>query len=183
MDGPTNEAQAIITDDTQALGRELMRSLLVAIKIARTHGCTNDAGAKAVGSLLAAIDKLIDSRGPTTLNVVGDQLFLGQTRLRVERTCYGYMEMLISEFSSRSMGSLSILDKVARTDIEQLLDLLAKNPVVDEEGVAELASRLDALTACFRFGPAHEMDESGLTSPERVNRRERCKKAFFRAVR
>ena len=112
MDGVTKAAQADAAEQAQALGRELVRSLLVALKVARTHGCKNDAGAKAVGSLLDVIEKLADSQGSFTLNLAQDLFFLDRTRLRMERTCYSYMEMLVSEFTSRSIGSLSILCKV-----------------------------------------------------------------------
>lgn len=182
MDSAREKTQAIATDQDQVLGRELVRTLLVAIKIARTHGCSNEAGAKAVRSLLDAIGKLTDLHGRFTLSLAGDQLFVDRTRLRVERSSYSYMEMLISEFTSRSMGSLSILDKVSREDLERLLNLLVNNPVIDEDGVPELASRLESTTSCFSIGPANQINESGLTSPERVSRRERCKKAFFKAV-
>jgi HD-GYP domain-containing protein (c-di-GMP phosphodiesterase class II) len=169
-------------DDTHALGRELARTLHIAIKTAQMHRLTNEASTKAIGSLLAAIMNLIVARGTFTLTIVGDLLFLDEKRIRVDRSGYGYIEMLTNEFTSRGIGSLAVLGKVEIEDLQDLLELLVQNPSGSGTTAADLNDRLRTATSCFMLGPIRDPQEFGTVRAGQISRRESCKKAFYKAV-
>ena len=172
----------VVVDDPQVLGRELVRTLHIAIRSAQMHRFTNEASAKAIGSFLAAIMNLIVARGAFTLTIVGDLLFLDEIRIRVDRTGYGYIEMLINEFTLRGIGSLTVLGKVEVEDLQDLLGLLVQNPGGSTPTAADLNDRLRSVTSCFILGPIRSPREFGTVQAGQISRRESCRKAFYKAV-
>lgn len=182
MEDSTPTTTPTTVDDLHALGRELARTLHLAIKTAQMHRVTNEASVKAIESLLAAIMNLIVARGTFTLTIVGDLLFLDETRIRVDRTGYGYIEMLTNEFSSRGIGSLAVLGKVEVEDLQNLLALLVQNPSGCTATAADLNDRIRSVTSCFMLGPIRHPKEFGTVQAGQISRRESCKKAFYKAV-
>lgn len=182
MEGGRTAVTPANAEDSQALGRELARTLHIAIKTAQMHRFTNEASAKAIASLLAAVMNLIVARGMFTITVVGDLLFLDEARIRVDRAGYGYIEMLTNQFTSRGIGSLTVLDKVEVEDLQDLLGLLIQNPGGGSATVADLNDRLRSVTSCFMLGPIRNPKDFGSLQVGQISRRESCKKSFYKAV-
>lgn len=173
---------ASLSEDPQSLGRELARTLQVALRTARTHGWANEASQNAVEALTAAINGTVAARGEFGLHAASDFLYLDDVRLRVDSTGYGFMELLISELTTRGVGSLFVAGKVTGNEIRQLADLLNEQSVGDEETAALINLKLDSFDSPFSVAPVREMNELLSLETEQVDKRERCKKAFFKAV-
>jgi HD-GYP domain-containing protein (c-di-GMP phosphodiesterase class II) len=171
-----------LSEDPQSLGRELARTLQVALRTARTHGWANEASQTAVEALTTAINGTVAARGEFGLHAASDFLYLDDVRLRVDSAGYGFMELLISELTTRGVGSLFVAGKVTGDEIRQLADLLNEQSVGDEETAALINLKLDSFDSPFSVAPVREMNELLSLETEQVDKRERCKKAFFKAV-
>ncbi len=171
-----------LSEDPQALGRELVRSLQVTLRTVRTHGWSNEASISALEGLVTAFNNTAAARGEYGLHVASDFLYLDDVRLRVDTAGYGYMEVAIGELTTRGVGSLFVAGKVTADQVRQLMDVLNEQSVGDEETAALINQKLESYDSPFSVGPVKEMNDLLSLETEQVDKRERCKKAFFKAV-
>ena len=173
---------ANLSGDPQTLGRDLARGFQYVLRTARTHGWSNEASHAARESMVTAVNNIVAARGDFGLHVASDFLYLDDVRLRVDTTGYRFMQALITELTSRGVGSLLVSGKVSPDQVQQLVDLLNRHAVGDEETSAEINEELQAARSPFAVGPVRNMDDLLALETEQVDRRERCKKAFFKAI-
>jgi HD-GYP domain-containing protein (c-di-GMP phosphodiesterase class II) len=171
-----------LSEDPQAMGRELVRCLQVALRLGRSHGWNNEASAGAVESLVTVVNSLVAARGEFALHVAGDFLYLDDVRLKSEGLRYGFLEILIGELTSRGVGSVYISGQAQGPQLCRFLDLLNAQSVGDEETVAQVNQALEAEKIPLSVGPMREMKDLVATEAEQVTKRERCKKAFYKAI-
>jgi len=171
-----------LSEDPQALGRELVRAFQVALRTARTHGWSNEASLAATDTLVTAVNNVSAARGEYGLHVASDFLYLDDVRLRVDTAGYGFMEVLIGELTTRGVGSLFVSRRATAEQVRQLVDVLNEQSVGDEETAALINQKLDSYDSPFTVDPVREMNELLNLETEQVDKRERCKKAFFKAV-
>jgi HD-GYP domain-containing protein (c-di-GMP phosphodiesterase class II) len=179
---PDNKSQLHLSEDPQAMGGELARCMQVALRLGRTHGWTNEASLAAVESLLSVINALIAARGQFGMHVAGDFIYLDDVRLRTDGLRHSFLEILVGELNTRGVGSVYFSRTIQADQIQVLLDLLNAQIVGDEETAAFINDQLDAGNIPLAVGPVREMSELIATETEQVTKRERCKKAFFKAV-
>ncbi len=171
-----------LSEDPQVLGREMVRALQVALRTARTHGWNNEAATAAVEALVTSVNNAVAARGEFGLHVASDFLYLDDVRLRVDTAGYTFMEVLIGELTTRGVGSLFVSRLVAPEQVRQLVDLMNEQSVGDEETASLINLKLDSYESPFAVGPVREMNELLSLETEQVDKREKCKKAFFKAV-
>jgi len=171
-----------LSEDPQAMGREFARNLQVCFRLGRTHGWANEASESALSSLVSVMNALFAARGEYALHVAADFLYLDDVRLRTEGMRYGFMDLLIGELTTHGVGSLFVTAAVHPGQVSQLLDLLNAQQVGDEETVLSVNEKLAQSQIPLGVGPVREMKELISNETEQVTKRERCKKAFFKAV-
>src|SRR5215831_15303414 len=171
-----------LSEDPQAMGRELARNLQVCLRLGRTHGWSNEASQTALSSLVTVMNALYAARGEYALHVASDFLYLDDVRLRTDGMRYGFMDLLIGELTTQGVGSLFVGAAMEPYQVGRLLDLLNAQQVGDEETVLLINERLSEARIPLTVGPVREMKDLVVNETEQVTKRERCKKAFFKAV-
>jgi HD-GYP domain-containing protein (c-di-GMP phosphodiesterase class II) len=178
----TDRFRPNLSGDPQALGRELTRCTQLTLRTARTHGWSNEASQNALDNMVHTVNSVVAARGEFGLHIASDFVYLDDTRLRVDSTGYGPMQALIRELTTRGVGSLFVSTHVNREHIIQLVDLLNQSAVGDEETSDQINAALAAAKSPFQVGPVRDMEDLLDQETEQVDRRERCKKAFFKAI-
>ncbi len=174
--------QPNLSEDPQTLGRELTRCLQLTLRTARTHGWANEASENALENTVTTINSTVAARGEFGLHIASDFVYLDDTRLRVDSTGYGFMQALIHELTRRGVGSLFVSGRASRDHLIHLADLLNRQSEGDEETSYAINSELETAGSPFRVGPVRDMEDLLNLETEQVDRRERCKKAFFKAI-
>jgi HD-GYP domain-containing protein (c-di-GMP phosphodiesterase class II) len=119
--------------DEQALGREVVRTLLLALRTVRTHGSSNQISVANIDSCVQAMQHVTDLHGKFEVHLVEDFLYLGDTRLRPERSDFRLFEALIQELTQRRIGALTTTFAVQRRDVLSFIQLLHRYPAGGEE--------------------------------------------------
>jgi HD-GYP domain-containing protein (c-di-GMP phosphodiesterase class II) len=171
-----------LNEDPQGSGRELVRCLQVALRLGRSHRWNNEASASAVEALVTVLNTLIAARGEFGLHVAGDFLYLDDVRLKSEGLRYGFLEILIGELNARGVGSIFFAGRAEAEPLCRFMDLLNAQSVGDEETVGAINQTLESENIPITVGPVREMQDLIATEAEQVTKRERCKKAFFKAI-
>jgi HD-GYP domain-containing protein (c-di-GMP phosphodiesterase class II) len=169
----------------QTLGREVVRGLQVSLRTVRSHGWSNEASTNAIRSIAKAVNDLLAAHGEFGLHTTSDFVFINDTRLKVDAAGHGIFDALIHELTSRGVGNVYFGGELDRGAVETLLEVLLG--VTEEEAAGDpvdLIHRLnDALGEAgspITLGPVKEPDASG--ADDEGDRKERAKKAFFKAV-
>jgi HD-GYP domain-containing protein (c-di-GMP phosphodiesterase class II) len=170
------------SEDVQALGRELVRTLQVAYRTARTHGWNNEASLVAVDGLTAAVNATVAARGGFGLHVAGDLVYLDEARLRVDAAGYGFLEVLAGELTAQGIGSLLASGTVSAEQVREFLDVLYRAAGDPEEAAGRVNEELAETGSPFSVGPVREVQDLATGESEQIDKRERCKKAFFKAL-
>jgi len=179
---PPESYQPSLTEDPQALGREFVRSLQAALRVRRTHDWNNEASLGAVEALVTAANSVVASRGEFGLHVASDYLYLDDVRLRTDGLRFGYLALAVRELPVRGAGSVFVAGNVTTAHAQHFIDLLNSTTEGDEETAASFNIALQEAKSVFSVGPVREMKELLAVETEQVGKRERCKKAFFKAV-
>jgi HD-GYP domain-containing protein (c-di-GMP phosphodiesterase class II) len=170
------------SEDVQMLGRELVRTLQVAYRTGRTHGWTNEASISAVDGLVAAMNAVVAARGEFGLHVAGDLVYLDEARLRVDAAGYGFLEILAAELTAQGVGSLLVAGEVNGGQVRELLDILYRTAGDPEEAADRINEDLSRRDSPLSVGPVREVQDLARGESEHIDKRERCKKAFFKAL-
>ena len=171
-----------LSEDPQGMGRELARCLQVTLRLGRTHGWNNEASKGAIEGLVSIINDLVAARGEFGIHVVADYVYLDDTRLRTDGLRHGFLEILIGELTTRGVGSIFFAGGVQPDSVETFLDLLNSMSVGDEETAALLNDRLEEKKNPIHVAPVREMNDLISSETLQVDKREKCKKAFFKAI-
>lgn len=174
--------QPSLSEDPQALGREAARCFQVALRLGQTHGWNNEASVGAVDSLVTSLNSVMAARGDFGLHVAGDFIYLDDARLRSDALGSSYLELLSRELTVRGVGSVFVGGRVTAEQTRQLLGLINRVTVGDQETTAEIMDKLQSAKSPFSVGPVREMNDIIAAESKQVTKRERCKKAFFKAV-
>ena len=172
--------------DPQVQGREATRAFLVTLRTVRTHGWKNEASLGAVEAVGRILNEVYADRGDFGLHAVGENVFLDDTRLKSDATGFGVFENFVTEINRRAVGSILVAGNLTRKDVTVLVDLLLR---VDEaQATADPVTVLHALNdALERAGAPLSVGgvrsgEVMITETDSSDRKERAKKAFFKAV-
>ncbi len=169
--------------------RDLIRGLNVAIKTARIHDLRNEAVVGALDALSVVTNDLLRMGGVFTLRVLGDYLFLNDTRIKADVGSYAAFDSMCRELKARGIGSITVQGVVQRDDLMALVSVLNSAPQratdegthVSEEAWTFLNVRLAGMTSSFELGPWKPSEISDFEK-EQIDNKERAKKTFFRAV-
>ncbi len=181
MGQPERQA-ANLNQDAQALGRDLVRAVLVALRNCRTHGWSNEASVEAIESLTVIVNAIVTARGEFGLHVLGDFVYLDDNRLRVDSAGHGFLEAAIAELTTRGVGSVQFDHAITARHARTLVGLLNQHQAGDEETILLLNDQLEEADTPILLGPLREVNESASVEVEQVDKKERCKKVFFRAL-
>ena len=91
-----------------AIGREIARTFLLALRSFHSHGARNQIAVAAVKSLVQALNQGVRRHGRSELRVVEDFLYFGPQRLRLPRSDERMVGIVVQEFASRGIGSISL---------------------------------------------------------------------------
>jgi HD-GYP domain-containing protein (c-di-GMP phosphodiesterase class II) len=129
-------------NELQAMGREIARTLLLALRTFRSHGARNQIAVAAVKSLVQALNEGVLRNAGSELRVVEDFLYFGPRRLRLPRSDERMVGIVVQEFARRGIGSISLSIAATEAQVTTLLELLERNP----EGGEDCFHRLYAET-------------------------------------
>lgn len=115
-------------DDLQAMGREIARTFLLALRSFHSHGARNQIAVAAVKSLVQALNQGVRRHGRSELRVVEDFLYFGPQRLRLPRSDERMVGIVVQEFASRGIGSISLSVAATEAQAKDLLELLERHP-------------------------------------------------------
>jgi len=174
------------TLDPQTLGMDLVRATQVALRTVRTHGWSNEASRNALEGFIGSVNRSAADRGEFGLHMAGDFVFLDDVRLKVDAAGHGAFESLIRELTGRGVGSVffsgELTLKHAVGFLTALLNVSEDDAAGDPQKVVfELNAELERLDIPLSVGPVRDQDAARLEEKE-TDRRERAKKAFFKAV-
>jgi HD-GYP domain-containing protein (c-di-GMP phosphodiesterase class II) len=169
-------------DPTQEAGHHLARSLHLAMRTVRTHDLNNDIGVQSIQTLTDAFNRLVSDQGTYDLHIVSDFLYVGNTRLREDKLTHKYIRLLIDELTTRGIGSISLYGTVTPDEVRFLIELLHEFPHGDTETVNQIKARLSSFDSTFGVGPVRREEDLLKHEVDEIDKRERCKKAFFKAL-
>ena len=167
--------------DPQRLARDLSRAFLVALRNCRTHGWSNEASVEAIDQFAHSVNQVFASRDAFSLVVVGDFLYLDDVRLRVDSTGYGFLEAVIGEMVTRGIGSITFQNRIGERQARTLIGMINQIAVPDDEQLPRLNDQLEEASTPVELGPVKPVNEHTEAS-EQLDKKERCKKVFFRAL-
>jgi HD-GYP domain-containing protein (c-di-GMP phosphodiesterase class II) len=169
--------------------RDLVRAFNVALRTARIHDMKNEAAIAALEGFAANANDLFRLTGIFSLKVVGDYMFLNDSRIKADAGSYAAFDHLAREFRSRGIGVITFVAPIDVNDVKALVMVLSTAPIVnteDDAPVSEdsskfLSERLNDQTTAFELGPYRPYDMTDLEK-EQIDHKEKAKKTFFRAV-
>ena len=183
------QPQDLNPEAIQQTGREMVRALQVTLRTVRTHGWSNEASLGAIDALTKLINEVASEFGEFGIHTAGDHVFLDDIRLKADARGFGAFENLIHELNSRAVGSVFVggpaTDEHVLSFIKALLEVDEDQVASDPAGVLnQINAQTEAQSSVISVGPIKEdevlPDEEDLTVDQA--RRERAKKAFFKAV-
>lgn len=127
-------------DELQAMGREITRALLLALRSFRSHGAHNQIAVAAVKGLTQALNQGVLRNGGSELRAVEDFLYFGSHRLRLPRSDERMVGIVIQEFARRGLGSISLSVAATEAQVTALLGALLRH----REGGEDCFHRLHA---------------------------------------
>jgi HD-GYP domain-containing protein (c-di-GMP phosphodiesterase class II) len=137
------------SDDIQELGREMARAFLLALRSIRTHGDHNQISIAAVHSLVKVLNRVVLECGSLELRAVEDFLYLGDQRLRPQRSDARLIENLIGELLRRGIGGVSLHCSVDDAETLGFLHVLQERPDGGEAELGRLQTALQAAEVPF----------------------------------
>jgi HD-GYP domain-containing protein (c-di-GMP phosphodiesterase class II) len=129
-------------EELQAMGREIARTFLLALRSYRSHGARNQITVAAAKNLVQAFNQGVLREGGSELRVIEDFLFFGPRRLRLPRSDGRMIGTVIQELTRRGIGSISLSVAATEAQITALLGLLERH----SEGGEDCFDRLYAET-------------------------------------
>lgn len=181
MNAPAQNQNAEI----QALGYELVRSFHVTMRTIRSHGWSNEASLQGIESFVDASNKILSVLGEFGLHVNSEFLFVNDVRLKVDALGRTMFDGLAFELQSRGLGSVLFDGELNRRGVEAFLEsilLTTEDEVAqDPQNVVDRINRtMNQKTILVEVMIVK--DENDLPSDVDMDRKERAKKAFFKAV-
>ena len=85
----TDRFRPNLSEDPQALGREMARGLQLILRTARTHGWSNEASQNALEHMVTTVNGVMAARGDFGIHIASDFVYLDDVRLRMENSGYG----------------------------------------------------------------------------------------------
>ncbi len=109
-------------DELQAMGREIVRTFLLALRSFRSHGARNQVAVAATKSLVQALNQGVLCNGGSELRVVEDFIYFGPRRLRLPRSDERMVGIVVQEFARRGIGSISLCMAATEAQVTTLLE-------------------------------------------------------------
>jgi HD-GYP domain-containing protein (c-di-GMP phosphodiesterase class II) len=129
-------------DELQAIGREIARTFLLALRTFRSHGAQNQVAVAAVKGLARALNQGVLRNGGSELRVVEDFIYFGSQRLRLPRSDERMVGIVVQELTRRGIGSISLSIATTEAQVTALLESLGRH----HEGGEDCFHRLYAET-------------------------------------
>jgi len=101
--------------ELQRLSKDIVNQLAAIVKTAQIHDPANVAVVSSIEKFIAIINPVVESEGPTKLEVVGEFFYLNETRVRYSMEYLLNFDFLIREFKRHHLGSI-VFEKAARPE-------------------------------------------------------------------
>jgi HD-GYP domain-containing protein (c-di-GMP phosphodiesterase class II) len=123
-----------MTDQLQAVGRDLILCTLSAIKTLQTHGASNQAVQAAIDRLSTLIEiQLEPLGGRIRLDVIDDMLLLNGVRVRSFGILLEQSQQLVKQFTDRELGGVAIVSAPDPITLRQWLGHFAQRAETPED--------------------------------------------------
>jgi HD-GYP domain-containing protein (c-di-GMP phosphodiesterase class II) len=174
-------ASPIFPANLARLGRELVVSLHVAVKTAKIHSHDNEAFLNALYAFLETGNAILREQGSAALIVVGDYLFLNETRLKIDANGYQSFRWVVQELGLREIGSLTWAGELSEETAKRFVLAMLKPPAPADPR-AEFSGALHEGAVPIEAGPPRPAEEISEMEKTSIDRKEKAKKTFFKAV-
>ncbi len=97
-------------------GKSLVDQLVILIKTAQIHGIGNLAFDQPIEKFMKILSILFTGDSEISLNIEGDFLFLGETRLKIDVDGFGNLMFLVDAMKKRQLGSVTFSRGVSKRE-------------------------------------------------------------------
>ncbi|HKW51561.1 MAG TPA: HD-GYP domain-containing protein [Candidatus Eisenbacteria bacterium] len=164
-------------------GRNLSIQLCVLIKTARIHDVGNIAFQGPLTNFIETVDQMWTAEKDFKLQAVGDFLYLGQHRLRVDASSYPSYQFLIDEFRVRDLSGFSFVGKLTPPEVKKFVRLFLDVDVKASDPFEEFSAALNKLSVQHIIPIRTVVPQHGMVSQEEVrDSRKAAKRSFYRAI-
>ena len=176
---------ALVQSETvlQPLGRALVTGLYAAARALRFYPIENATVQNAIDELGRIFRRLLEQEGTLELRLIGDFLFINESRLRLQLSEYVSFAYVANLFRRHGIGRMEFEPGFAREHIAPLLSLLIEGEDRDPE--AAFDHFMEALLAgSARFVKVEAAREAGhdLDAAEDDRAKEAAKLTYFQSV-
>lgn len=162
------------------LGRSLVLKFVASVKTAQIYDMNNTAFLTQSNALMEILDKIFETGNEVTLSLKENNLFLNETRLKVDFGSFPNFRFVVSEFKNRGIGSLCFRPQISLEEVKKFVFLFAKTSVNPKEP-------FQSFTKSFKKAEISNVDieeikefDTRELSPEEV--RIVAKKTFFEGI-
>ena len=131
----------------QPMGRALIVTLYAAAQSLRIYPLENATVQKALDEAHRIVRRLLEREGVLELRVIGDFLFLNDSRLRLDLTDYAAFSYILGALDRHGIGRAEFGPGFDRADIAPFLSLLLADGDSDEESFIRFQQRLSGTIA------------------------------------
>jgi len=113
-------------EEIAQVGKNLTIQLAILIRTTQIHDSGNVALEKPTGRIYNILHTLFLSEPEVALNLEGDFLFVGETRLKIDIDGFGNLMYLIDEMKKRQLGSIIFFRGIKKTEIIKFCTIFAR---------------------------------------------------------
>ena len=180
---PAPRPQDEISSRVILAGRNLSIQLCVLIKTARIHDVGNIAFQGPLTNFIETVDQMWTAEKDFKLQAVGDFLYLGHHRLRVDASSYPSYQFLIDEFRVRDLSGFSFAGKLTPPEVKKFVRLFLDVDVKASDPFEEFSAALTKLSVQRIIPIRTVVPQHGMVSQEEVrDSRKAAKRSFYRAI-
>jgi putative nucleotidyltransferase with HDIG domain len=169
------------SDILNKASRALINQLQVLIRTSQIHDIGNVALARPVTNLMNAFDTLFKTGSEFTLKLMGEYLYLDDTRIRYDIEDMASYEFLVKLFKDKRIGSLTFQSPVQPDDLKKFAYIYSGIAPGEENAHDEMNARLDEKGVKSIWGGVIEEAEV-IRDDDIADRRRMAKKTYFNAV-
>jgi HD-GYP domain-containing protein (c-di-GMP phosphodiesterase class II) len=173
------------TAPLQALGKQIVSQLYVALRSAQIYDENNETVAKQLAKLYEGIADLLRTEASADLALSRNFFFLNGVRIKVDLKIYITYHQLLKVLRRLTLGRLQFLPGLTFPELRSFVYLLANSEAPAEQAFARLSDQLARLQLPHvAIGPEQERsdEEQGTAEVVDEERREKAKRTYFRSV-
>jgi HD-GYP domain-containing protein (c-di-GMP phosphodiesterase class II) len=165
----------------QPLGRALITGLYAATKALRIYPIENATVQNTIDEFDRIVQRLLASEGVVELRLVGDFLFLNESRLRLNLSEYSAFSNLAGLFHRHGIGEVEIEPGFTREHIVPFLSLLVLEQPGDDDAFERFSQRLVS-SAARHVTVQHAIEAPELEPESDDQTKEAAKQTYFQSV-